>query len=95
MSSSVWPESLRNFCEVGVLGERLLLLLVEGLLDLGVGDLDVLLLGLALDPLEGDQQLEHLVAQGVVLLLALGLELAVGDLRLALGGLRRGLALLR
>ena len=63
---------------VGFLGERLLLLLVEGLLDLLVGDLDVLLLGLALDPLEGDQQLHHLVAQRVVLLLALGLELGVG-----------------
>src|SRR5215210_4588799 len=48
---------LEELLVVGVLGEALLLLLVEGLLDLGVGDLDPLLLGLALEPLEGDQQL--------------------------------------
>ena len=84
---------LEELLVVGVLREALLLLLVEGLLDLGVGDLDPLLLGLALEPLEGDQQLQHLVAELLVLLLALGLELRVGDLRLALGRLRRGLAL--
>ena len=66
---------LEELLVVGVLGEALLALLVEGLLDVGVGDLDPLLLGLALEPLEGDQQLEHLVADLLVLLLALGLEL--------------------
>ena len=84
---------LEELLVVGVLREALLLLLVEGLLDVGVGDLDALLLGLALEPLEGDQQLEHLVADLLVLLLALGLELRVGDLRLALGRLRGRLAL--
>ena len=78
---------------VGFLREALLLLLVERLLDLGVRDLDAELLGLALDPLERRQELEHLVAQLLVLLLALLLELLVGLLGLALGRLRRGLLL--
>src|SRR3954469_1581808 len=50
---------LEELLVVGVLREALLLLLVEGLLDLGVGDLDVLRGRLALDPLEGRQQLQH------------------------------------
>jgi hypothetical protein len=70
--------------------EGLLLLLLEGLLELRVGDLDVLVLGLALDPLGLDEELEHLVAQPLVLLLALRLELRRRRLRLALRGLGRG-----
>src|SRR5215204_302409 len=86
---------LEELLVVGLLRERLLLLLVERLLDLLVGHLDALLLGLALDPLERDQQPQHLVAQLVVLLLALLLEVRVRLLRLTLRGLRRGLLRLR
>jgi hypothetical protein len=78
---------LEELLVVRGLRERLLLLLVERLLDLGVGHLDALVLRLALDPLERDQQAEHLVAQLVVLLLTLLLEVGVGLLGLALGRL--------
>ena len=79
---------LEELLVVGGLRERLLLLLLEGLVDLLVGHGDALVLGLALDPLERDQQAQHLVAQLLVLLLALVLELLVGELGLALGRLR-------
>ena len=48
MSASRVAVVLEELLEVGVLREALLLLLVEGLLDVGVGDLDPLLLRLAL-----------------------------------------------
>ena len=76
MSSSPMPDSFRNFVVVGGLGERLLLLVLEGLLDLGVGHLHAALLGLLLHPLGLDQELHHLVAQALVLLLALLLSWA-------------------
>ena len=84
---------LEELLVVRVLREALLLLLVEGLLDLGVADLDAHLLGLALDPDEGGQERQDLVAQLVVLLLALVLVLLVGRRRLALGRLGRRLLL--
>src|SRR5919108_412469 len=89
------PGRREELLVVGFLRERLLLLLLEGLLDLRVGDLDALLLGLVLDPLERDQQPQDLVAQLVVLLLALLLEVGVGLLRLALRRLCGGLPGLR
>src|SRR3954468_16528682 len=85
---------LEELLVVGVLGEALLLLLVEGLLDARVGHLYAHVLGLAVQPARVDQQLEDLVAQALVLLLALSLQLRVGLLGLALGGLGRGLFLL-
>ena len=86
---------LEELLVVLLLRERLLLLLLELLLDLGLGDLDVLLLGLAGHPLVLDEQLHDLVAQALVLLLALGLEVRVLRLGLALGRLGRGLLLVR
>ena len=96
MSSCVSAGLLEELLERALLRElRLLLELVDLLLDLGVGDLDVHLLGLALEPLDRGQQLQRLVAQRLVLLLALRLELGVADLGLALGGLGLLLAQLR
>src|SRR4051794_12627648 len=78
---------------VGLLRERLLLLLLEGGLDLLVGGRDVALLALLEQPLRGDQELHRLVAQPGVLLLALSLEVrglrlggALRDRLLRLGG---------
>ena len=66
---------------VGLVGrERGLLLVGERALDLGVGDLDVLLLGLLLDPLGLDQELHDLALERVVLRLALLLERGGGGL---------------
>src|SRR4051812_4153611 len=66
---------LEELLVVRILLERLLLLVLELLLDFLVGDLDVLLFGLLLDPLGRNEELHDLLLQRVVLLLALGLEL--------------------
>ena len=76
MSSSVWPESLRNFSKSAALGNASFFCLSKDFLTSASETLMPFAFGLALDPLEGDQQLQHLVAQRVVLLLALRLELA-------------------
>src|SRR5215218_6631373 len=81
------PGVLEELLVVGGLREGLLLLLVERLLDLGVGHLDALLVGLLLEPLIVDQEAHDLLAQLVVLLLALLLVVRVGLLRLAFGRL--------
>src|SRR4051794_18353671 len=59
---------------VGLLRERLLLLLLEGRLHFLVARRDLALCGLLREPLRGDQELQRLIAQPVVLLLALRLE---------------------
>src|SRR3954447_7440330 len=82
--------ALQELLEVGGILERLLDGRVDLLLHLAVGDLDVLLGGLLLDPVAADEELEDLVAQRVVLLLALALELRLGRLGRALRRLRRG-----
>src|SRR4051812_30252177 len=83
---------LEELLVVGLLRERLLLLLLERRPDLLVGGRDVPLRGLLGEPLRRDQELQRLLVDAVVLLLALGLEgLGVG-LRHAL---RERLLLLR
>ncbi len=73
---------LEELLVVGLRRERLLLLVGEGLLDVGVGDLDALLGGLALDPAERDQQLQRLVVDR--LLVGLGARRLADD-RLPVG----------
>jgi hypothetical protein len=82
--------ALQELLEVPGILEGLLDRRVDLLLDFLVGDLDVLLVGLLLDPVAADEELEDLVAERVVLLLALALELRLGRLRLALRRRRGG-----
>jgi hypothetical protein len=83
-------DALVTFSELARVRERLLDRGVDLALDLLVGDLDVLLGGLLLDPVAADEELEDLVAQLVVLLLALALQLRLRRLGDALAGRRRG-----
>src|SRR4051812_5519157 len=69
---------------VGLLRERLLLLLLEGRLDLLVGSRDLALGGLLRQPLRRDQELQRLLVDAVVLLLALRFERLRVGLRHAL-----------
>ena len=71
MSSSVMPEVFRNFWKSSSFGKDCFFVGVELLLDLLVGDLDVLLVGLALDPLREMRNCRTWSLQAVVLLLAL------------------------
>ena len=61
-SSWVMPEDFEELLVVRFLRERLLLGQLELLLDVGVLDLDALVLGLARDPLRSDQELHDLIA---------------------------------